>query len=276
MLFRSNLTNFTLGASVTNIGVEAFLGCGLTTIIVNTSNPAYSGAAGALLNKNQTILVERLSGTVYTIPNSVTSIGRWAFAGTGLSSVTIPNSVTSIGDDAFENCATLTSVTIGTNVTSIGTNAFSECTTLGSINLPNSLTNIGSGAFADTMVFGVTIPNSVTTIGDLAFSGTRLNSVTIGTNVTSIGIAPFAGCPLSAFTVNALNPAYCSVAGVLLNKNQSTLIEYPENKAGASYTISNSVTNIGDYAFENCFYPSNITIPSSVISIGNGDRKSVV
>ena len=65
------------------------------------------------------------------IPNSVTSIGAWAFDGcTGLTSITIPNSVTSIGIYAFYYCTGLTSITIPNSVTSIGACAFCGCTGL--------------------------------------------------------------------------------------------------------------------------------------------------
>ena len=82
------------------------------------------------------------------IPNSVTSIGSYAFVGcSGLTSVTIPNSVTSIGQVAFYGCRGLTSVTIPNSVTSIGGSAFSYCSGLTSVTIPNSVTSIGSYAF---------------------------------------------------------------------------------------------------------------------------------
>ena len=72
--------------------------------------------------------------TSITIPNSVTSVGKFAFSGcTGLTSITIPNSVTSIGEYAFSSCTGLTSITIPNSVTSIGEYAFSGCTSLISI-----------------------------------------------------------------------------------------------------------------------------------------------
>jgi hypothetical protein len=97
---------------------------------VDTNNPTYSSANGALFDKSQATLIQYPCGLggSYTIPGSVTSIGEFAFAdSTSLTSVTIPNRVTSIGDDAFYNCASLTSVTIPNSVTSIGNYAFYDC-----------------------------------------------------------------------------------------------------------------------------------------------------
>jgi len=62
----------------------------------------------------------------------------------------------------------------------------------------------------------------------------------------------FAGCPsLTAITVDPLNSVFSSVDGVLFNKGRTTLIGYPGGKVG-SYTIPNSVTSIGNYAFAYC------------------------
>ena len=83
-----------------------------------------------------------------TIPNSVTSIGTFAFYGCpSLTTVTIPNSVTSTGDGVFSGCSGLTTVTIPNSVTSIGQAAFSGCTGLTSVTIPNSVTSIGNYAF---------------------------------------------------------------------------------------------------------------------------------
>ena len=140
-----------------------------------------------------------------TIPNSVTSIEYGAFQScTSLASVTIPNSVTSIGEIAFSGCHSLASITIPDSVTSIGMGTFSYCTSLISVTIPDSVQVICEGAFAGcTSLTSITIPNSVTRIeGDYAQFGsggafeycTSLTSVTIGSGVTSIGYKTFLNC----------------------------------------------------------------------------------
>jgi hypothetical protein len=97
-----------------------------------------------------------------------------------------------------------------------------------------------------------------------------LTSVTIPNSVTSIGGEAFENCTsLAAITVDALNIVYSSIDGVLFDKSQTTLLQCPWGKAG-SYTIPNSVTNIGYNAFAYCSSLTSITIPNSVTSIEYG------
>ena len=211
------------------------------------------------------------SVTYSEVEYSVTSIGDSAFYNCSLASVTIPNSVTSIGNSAFSGCIYLTSVTIGNSVTSIGNSAFSGCIYLTSVTIGNSVTSIGSGAFYGCKgLTSVTIPNSVTSIGGQAFYGCKgLTSVTIPNSVTSIGDRAFSGCSgLTSINVETNNPNYCSVEGVLFNKDKTRLIQYPGGKQGA-YTIPNTVTSIGDRAFSGCSGLTSVTIPNSITSIGD-------
>ena len=104
-----------------------FYGCNICFFICNSTY--FQNDDVCLFNKDKTAIVCRIKDCVnYIIPNSVTSIGDWAFSGCdSLQSVTIPNSVTSIGDHAFRWCKSLQSVTIPNSVTKIGNYAFCGC-----------------------------------------------------------------------------------------------------------------------------------------------------
>ena len=135
--------------------------------------------------------------TSVNIPNSVTSIGDYAFCSCdSLKSVNIPDSVTTIGEYAFVDCWGLTSITIGDSVTTIGEYAFANCQGLTSATIGDSVTTIGEYAFAYCFnLTSVNIPDSVTTIGGSAFYYCQsLTSITIGDSVTSIGDWAFYEC----------------------------------------------------------------------------------
>ena len=136
----------------------------------------------------------------------------------------------------------------GKSVTSIGNCAFRYCTSLKSITIPNSVMEIGSSAFSGcSSLTSITIPNSVTNIGDSTFWGCS---------------------SLTAIYVAVDNKNYTSVNGVLFNKDKTALICYPAGKTDKSYNITNSVTSIGDYAFNGCSSLTSVTIPNSVTEIG--------
>ena len=146
------LTSVTIPNSVTSIGERAFFfeSNNLTSIIVESGNSMYDSRdnCNAIVETSTNTLIAGCENS--TIPNSVTSIGPYAFyVCKGLTSVTIPNSVTSIGEHAFDGCKGLTSVTIPNSVTSIGPYAFYGCKGLTSVTIPNSVTSIGKYALSN-------------------------------------------------------------------------------------------------------------------------------
>ncbi|MBR4032823.1 MAG: leucine-rich repeat domain-containing protein [Clostridia bacterium] len=136
----------------------------------------------------------------------------------------------------------------------------------------NSVTSIGYGAFANCYdLESIVIPDSVTIIGDYAFACCDvLERIVIHDSVTSIGYGAFAHCDsLTSITVDENNEYYKSIDGNLYSKDGTTLIQYAIGKTATSFTIPDSVTSIGDYAFYDCSCLTSITIPDSVTIIGD-------
>ncbi|MCQ2324733.1 MAG: leucine-rich repeat domain-containing protein [Paludibacteraceae bacterium] len=199
--------------SVTTIGDKAFVGCsGLTSPVYNNSCFAYMPTSyqGAYTIPDG---IKQIAGyaffwcvslTSVTIPNSVTTIGDYAFGYSGLTSINLPDSITTIGKGGFEYCDGLTSITIPNSVRTIDDYAFSYCKGLVSITIPDSVTTIGMMTFyVCTSLTSITIPASVTSIGKWAFNYCySLTSIDIPNSVTTIGDYAFASCGLKDVSVN--------------------------------------------------------------------------
>ena len=231
----------------------------------------YSGEENNFADALTTFGVNILSNTyvdgkgVIEFDGDVTTIGECAFAFcSSLTSVTIPDSVTTIGYGAFAVCSSLTSVTIPDSVTAIGYAAFGNCSSLTSVTIGNNVTTIGYQAFHScSKLTSVTIPDSVTTIDDYAFwFCTSLTSVTIGDGVTTIGDGVFYGCG----SLQEFNGKFASEDGRCLIIDGT--LNYFAPAGLTEYTIPDSVTTIGVYAFRGCSRLTSITIPDSVTSIG--------
>ena len=195
------------------------------------------------------------------IPESVTSIGDWAFFGcSSLTSVVIPDGVTSIGDWAFNGCSSLTSVVIPEGVTSINDGAFYDCASLTSIVIPEGVTSIGDWAFNGcSSLTSVVIPEGVTSIGDSAFAGcSSLTSIVIPKGVTSIGTGAFSSCS--------------SLTSIVIPESVTSIGDWAFFGCSSltSVVIPDGVTSIGDWAFNGCSSLTSVVIPEGVTSINDG------
>ena len=197
------ITEITIPEGVTSLGIQAFASNSkLATVNFNATNCTVSvdTSYSKGIFQSCAITTFNIGTTVKKIPDRFLEYSN----NSGLKSITIPNSVTSIGNYAFRDCTGLTSITIPNSVTSIGNYAFSGCTGLTSITIPNSVTSIKSYTFFGcTGLTSITIGNSVTSIGDYAFQNcTGLTSITIPNSVTSIGQSAFRGCTgLTSITI---------------------------------------------------------------------------
>lgn len=242
-----------------------------------------------------------------TMPTSLVNIGNLAFwSCSSISRIKIPDGVTHIGSQAFLQCKNLIRADVADSVTTIGDGAFSDCSQLYVVNIPQNLITLASGIFSDcTALEHIAIPNGITTISQLAFAGcSNLKSVNIPDSVTAIGERAFSDCtslpsisipdsvttffinndgwiaddishsPFSNCTsmteirVDANNPAYMAVDGILYNKERTILISYPAGKSESTFTVPGSVSDISWLAFSGASNLTQVVLPEGITEVG--------
>lgn len=246
-------------------------------------------------------------GDSYVVPSGVTEIGKWAFLHCRhLRAITFPQGLLAIGDAAFYGCSALEAVTLPNSVKTVGVWAFSECRLLSSVTIGESVDEIGEGAFSFCSklasirvaqgnnsycsVEGVLltkdqrrvvaypggrtgsyrIPATVDSIGNQAFFGCdSLQSVTLLAGLSAIGTNPFVFCDnLTEVLVSSDHPNFASRSGVLLNKDNTSILFYPNAKSG-NYTVPNSVTAVQSGPFMRSRLLTGLTLPDGVERVGN-------
>jgi hypothetical protein len=265
----SNLASVTIPGSVTNLEDYAFASCSMLSGIYFQSNAPNLGAG----------VFSNVAATVYHLPGTTGWDTNYGGLATMLGTSEVPcslaldNGTLSIAKyTGFGGPANIPGTIAGLPVTSIGGSAFQSCSNLTSVTIPGSITNIGALAFDScTSLTNVTIANGVVSIGDQAFSRClKLPSIAIPATVTDIGSLAFYSCTnLTTINVDAANPVYSSVSGLLFDKGHGTLIQCPGRVAG-SCTIPNTVTNLEDYAFASCYALTGIYFQSNAPSLGTG------
>ena len=276
-----DIVSVTLPESLTEIGNSAFDGCYNLKEIYNNSalditvgstdlgRVAYYAVKVHNSSESESIFDDesgfaivdgvlygyRGSATNIIIPETVTSIARYAFYGnTDIISVTIPAGVTSIGDYAFNGCSSLTGVGFadGSQLTSIGSSAFSGCSSLTSIEITAGVTSIGGWAF---------------------HACSNLESVTFaeGRQLTSIGYGAFEDCSNldTVYYAGSIENWFAIEFEYYSNPLSNGADLYIGGELVTEVVVPESVTAIGNCQFASCTSLTSITIHSGVTTIGS-------
>ena len=249
-----DLTKITIPDGITNIGYMAFSGCyklkniEVPNTITQIGSYAFDGTDyyydktnwenDVLYISNYLIKAKNSLNGEYKIKDGTRCIADGAFCDcTELKSITIPNGIKYIGQQTFSGCSELTNVKMPDSIIDIDIIAFFKCTKLASITIPNGIKSIGYGAFCDCKeLTKIILPESITSIGSEAFEGTGF---------------------------------YCDETNwendVLYISNY--LIK-AKNCLSGEYKIKDGTRCIAANAFFDCKELSSITIPKSLMFVG--------
>tara|TARA_R110000765_G_scaffold199387_1_gene305012 strand:- start:4764 stop:6626 length:1863 start_codon:yes stop_codon:yes gene_type:complete len=265
---------------VTQIGIQAFLGCSSLTDVVL---PQLSEISDGLFN-GCTSLAD------ITIPNSVNSIGVRAFKNcSSLKSISIPNQVTHIYYQAFFECTSLTTVILGNSLSSIGEYSFGICNSLLSITIPSSIQEIGDLAFSNAALRSIIIESETApTLGTDTFWAVDTTEISVPSNSTGYGnsygnltvrVNPWgwenifgsSGVRILSSTASGevFIPYQLNGKAVLEVGGGSSIFGNP-NDTVTSVIIPDSVNRINEYAFSSCTNMNSVIIGKSVITVNQG------
>ena len=325
-----NLTSLTLGRGTLSVGQYAFSGCSKLTSVNYTGSLAewckisFTDTLSNPLKEANDLYINGEKISELVIPDEITEIKPYTFMGgsftsvnihgnvkairnhafsrTSISSITIDNGVKTIEQGAFYFCTNLTSITIPASVTEIGISSFGPCS-----NLTDIIVSEENGCFksidgvlysknGDTLIqypagkpdTEYTIPDGVVAIKELAFHTCKnLTKISVPSSVTELGDSAFLLC--TSLEYNSYDKAYylgneenpylilmqaknTNIFECLINENTKHIYTNAFNncKSLLKISIPSGVISIGNGAFANCYDFSSIKIPENVKYIGNG------
>ena len=204
----------------------------------------------------------KINGQI-VLPNSLKSIGAYAFAKTACNDFSLPVYVTEIGEGAFEGCKNFQRLNLPRALRKIGNRAFRDCPLSGELVIAYYVTEIGDYAFSGcTGLTKLNMKNSLLKIGAYAFSGCKnlKCELAIPSTVTEIGDGAFKDCSNLSGTLTL--PANLKKIGSKTFENC--------NSFTGTLVIPNSVTEIGQDAFSDCSRFTGLSLPNNLRKIEFG------
>lgn len=268
--------NVVIPESVENIDAEFFtVFKKAVKFEVEDGNENYSSKDGVIFTKDGKTLAAYprfRKDKQYTVPDRTKNIGDSAFYNCSeFESVVFPSSLQTVGVSAFYGCSNLTTAKFNEGLKEIERFAFSG-TSLQNIELPSSVTMIGNNAFE---VHGgkIELPEKLRMLGNTAFTIGYPYEDTIEQDTLRIPRNLEITCPflrgilVHDYEVDDKNPYHAAVDGMLMSKDQRTLIAVPAGREGAVY-IPDGTEYIGEDAFYDCHKITDIYLPDTILSIG--------
>ncbi len=261
-----NIDSTYLGKPVKEIASQAFYA---KTKITNVIIPDSVVTIGEYAFQNTNLVSINLS-------NNVKIIKKAAFAKTKIKSVVIPESVIELGAQVFWQCTELESAKISDNVTDLKTYLFYECGKLSKVNIPAKATAIGSTAFAKTALTDINITGNVISIGDYAFQDcNKLKNVTLQDGIEQIGAYAFYQCAVEKIVIpSTVKTMGTNIFWKCSNLRQATINSekvgdkmFKECALLVDVTISQNTKSIGEYAFQYCTAIYEMILPSNVTMV---------
>ena len=297
----TNLQSISMPSSLKSIGSDAFLNCtALTEVIIPEGVTSISDGAFEECSNLKKI----------TVPSTVTYIGREAFKNcSSLTSMQLPAGIKAIYESTFSGCKSLEEITIPSGVASISSMAFYNCDALTKVVLPEGVKSIGANAFNSCdKLAEVEFPTTLTTIDGYAFENCNsLSRIIFTGNCPTISNYAFADVSVTAqypagnatwtkdkrtnYGGTITWEAYGKPAGtcgddltweledgVLTISGSGDMYDYSwDNMPWLDYieqikeiSLPDGLTHIGGYAFFNLNAVTDVDIPDSVQSFGQG------